>query len=205
LRSIPEEMGAKVMAAAELFGTQGLDRSTMEDIAAATGVPKATLYYYFAGKEEILAFLFHRLLAEVHGAVTSAVSGPGTAAARLRGVIRSHLEVFQRHPMASRAMQFDLGRAARVPEIAAQADTAFIEPVRKLLAEGVADGSLRPVEHPRLTATTLLGAITTAGINALTMDGARLPVDAVAEVVAGVLLDGLRPGHPERFDEGERS
>ena len=30
----------------------------MEDLAEATGVPKATLYYHFAGKEEIVRSLF---------------------------------------------------------------------------------------------------------------------------------------------------
>ena len=29
----------------------------MEDIASAIGIPRATLYYYFAGKDDVLAFL----------------------------------------------------------------------------------------------------------------------------------------------------
>ncbi len=37
----------------------------MEDLAEVTGVPKATLYYYFEGKEAILAHLFGQFLAEL--------------------------------------------------------------------------------------------------------------------------------------------
>jgi hypothetical protein len=57
--------------------------------------------------------------------------------------------------------------------IAERTDAAFVEPVRALLVEGAADGSLRKVEHPRLVATALLGAVTTTGINALTIPPRR--------------------------------
>lgn len=182
------------MHAAELFAHHGLDGTTLEDLAGATGIPRATLYYYFAGKEEILTFLLGELLTEVRRAVTTAARGGGTAAVRLEQVVRAHLDVFVRYPMASRAMQFDLGRATRAPDLAAEVDRAFLEPVRELLLEGAADGSLRPVEHPRLTATTVLGAITTVGIAALTTEPRRHTAETVAEVVETVALDGLRAG-----------
>ena len=47
LRTLPDGMREKVLVAAELFAEFGLDATKMEDVAAATGVPKATLYYYF--------------------------------------------------------------------------------------------------------------------------------------------------------------
>jgi AcrR family transcriptional regulator len=183
-------MREKVLGAAELFAELGLDATKMEDVAAATGVPKATLYYYFEGKEEILAFLFVHILDELGRAVEGAYSSGGTAAVRLRAVVLAHLGVIAQYPAASRALQFDLGRAARSPLIAEQTDAAFVEPVRQLLAQGARDGSLRPVKHPRLVATAILGAVTTTGLNALTGD-AHLPVSRVADELARFVMDGL--------------
>jgi AcrR family transcriptional regulator len=183
-------MREKVLSAAELFAEFGLDATKMEDVAAATGVPKATLYYYFEGKEEILAFLFVQILDELAQAVDGALGTGGTAAQRLRAVVQAHLGVIAEYPAASRALQFDLGRAARSPLIVEQTDAAFVEPVRNLLAQGADDGSLRAVKHPRLVATAILGAVTITGLNALTGD-AKLPVGRVADELARFVLDGL--------------
>jgi AcrR family transcriptional regulator len=183
-------MRTKVLAAAELIAERGLDGTKTEDIAAATGVPKATLYYYFEGKEEILAFLFTEVLDQVARAIDAAVTGPGTAAERLRAAIAAHLRVFEDVPAASRALQFDLGRAARIPEIDARIEAAFRGPVRRLLEEGAADGSLRPVAHPRLAAVAILGAVTTVGINAISL-GPHRPVEDIADDVVDLVLRGV--------------
>lgn len=190
MRTLPSAMRLNVLAAAELFAEHGLDATKMEDIAAATGIPKATLYYYFDGKEAILAFLFTEILDEVERSVGEALAAEGSAADRLRAAILAHLRVFEAFPAASRALQFDLGRAARTPLIAARTDAAFVDPIRALLVEGAADGSLRPVAHPRLVATAILGAITTTGINALTV-APRRRTTQVAEELTELVLGGV--------------
>jgi AcrR family transcriptional regulator len=183
-------MREKVLVAAELFAEFGLDATKMEDVAAATGVPKATLYYYFEGKEDILAFLFVHVLDQLGRAVGGALRTGGTAAERLRAVVCAHLGVIESFPAASRALQFDLGRAARSPMIAARTEAAFVEPVGALLVEGARDGSLRPVAHPRLVATAILGAVTTTGLNALT-PAAKRPLERVADDLATFVLSGV--------------
>lgn len=190
MRTLPEGMRDKVLAAARLFADAGLDATKMEDVAAATGVPKATLYYYFEGKEDILAFLFTEILDEVAARIDTAVSTDACAADRLRAAIVAHLRVFEDFPAASRALQFDLGRAARSPVIDERIEAAFRRPISVLLEEGSRDGSLRGVEHPRLTAVAILGAVTTVGINALTFVPAR-SVDEVADSVIEFVLDGV--------------
>ena len=192
MRPLPDGMREKVLAAAELFAEFGLDATKMEDVAAATGVPKATLYYYFDGKEDILAFLFSEILDEVARAIDEAVQADGTAAERLRLAIVAHLRVFEEFPAASRALQFDLGRAARVPEIAARTDVAVVQPICDLLIEGAAEGSLRRVDHPRLVAVAILGAVSTTGINALSIQPRR-PARRIASDVISFIFTGVAP------------
>lgn len=68
MRKIPRQISDRLPAAAALFAKKGLNDSKIEDVAAVTGVPKATLYYYFTGKEEILAFLLEALLKDISDA-----------------------------------------------------------------------------------------------------------------------------------------
>lgn len=190
MRPLPQGMRDKILRAAELFAEHGLDATKMEDVAAATGVPKATLYYYFEGKEDILAFLFVWILDELAHAVDEALASAGTAAERLRAVVAAHLGVIEAFPAASRALQFDLGRAGRSPAIVERTDAAFVRPVAALLREGAHDGSLREVAHPRLVATAILGAVTTTGLNALTTDAKR-SIAQVADDLTGFVLRGV--------------
>lgn len=187
MRELPAGMREKVLAAAELFAEHGLDATKMEDIAAATGVPKATLYYYFTGKEEILTFLFTEILDEVAAATDGALKIEGSGADRLRAAIVAHLRIFEEFPAASRTLQFDLGRAARIPMIDERIEAAYRGPIRRLLEEGAADGSLRPIAHPRVIAIAILGAVTTVGINAISLGHSRSVEDIATDVIAFVL------------------
>ncbi len=190
MRRLPDGMREKVLAASRLFADYGVDATKMEDIAATTGVPKATLYYYFEGKDDILAFLFSEILAELAGAIEGALQQGGSAAERLRAAVVAHLRVIEEYPAASRALQFDLGRAARIPLINERTEGAFLGPVRELLKAGAKDGSIRPVTHPRLVAVAILGAVTTVGINALTLGPTR-PLEEIADEVIHFVLHGV--------------
>jgi TetR/AcrR family transcriptional regulator len=196
VRRVPQTTAAKVMRAAELFADRGLDNTKVEDIAAATGVPQATLYYYFEGKDEILSYIFGVVLDAVAAAVTGVLEQPGTGAERLVRAIEAHLGVFAEYPKASQALHFDLGRAARRPEIAARTASAYIDPIAALLRAGADDGSLRSVTDPRVTAVTLLGATSTAAIHALAIDPISAdPLESLSKVAGAVIplaLEGLR-------------
>ena len=71
MRQVPAKLASKLYGAAELIAERGLADAKVDEIADAAGIPKATLYYYFSGKDEVLAFLgseaarpyAHRILA----------------------------------------------------------------------------------------------------------------------------------------------
>jgi TetR/AcrR family transcriptional regulator len=190
MRAVPEGITERLEAAAQVFADHGFDQTRIEDLAEATGIPRATLYYYFAGKEDILAWLLRRMLSELADTVQRAASGPGPARDRLEAVLRAKIAVMARHPATCRALLADLGRAGRIPEIAAAIQEAFHHPVRRLLAEGEADGSLRPVGDPETVASAVYGAVTTAAAHYLVADG-HLDTDRVAAEVTILLTAGL--------------
>ena len=55
-----EQREAIVSAAGELFAKLGLEKTTMEDIGAASHKAKSSLYYYFRSKEDIFAEVIRR-------------------------------------------------------------------------------------------------------------------------------------------------
>jgi AcrR family transcriptional regulator len=90
----PRERGEEVYAAAlRLFTEKGYHATSMQDIAAAVGLYKGSLYHYIGGKEDLLAQVFERamdgLLADVERIVADSSFQPS---AQLRLVIRAHVE-----------------------------------------------------------------------------------------------------------------
>lgn len=190
MRPVPSSIAAKLAKAAALIAERGLGETKIEELAEATGIPKATLYYYFTGKEEILVFLLRDLLAQVADAVAIGAESDGSAAQRLARVVRAQLYVMADAPAVWRALVADLGRAARMPELAEALVSAYYAPVEKLLIEGAADGSLRAVEDPAATSMAIFGAATVAGLHHL-MAGEALDAERLAAEITGFVLHGV--------------
>jgi AcrR family transcriptional regulator len=183
-------MTPKVMVAAELFAERGLDGATMSDIAEVTGIPRATLYYYFEGKEAVFAHMCALVLDAFEDAISVALADEGSAAERLGRVIRAQLEFCAAHPAAFLAVQLDLGRAARRADMSERMVRGYLRPVARLLEEGAADATMRPVANPRAVAAAILGAVTTAVEQAL-LSRDELSVAGLHETIMSLVLHGV--------------
>ncbi|MCK5926871.1 MAG: TetR/AcrR family transcriptional regulator [Nocardioides sp.] len=210
MRKLPAKLASQLYGAAELIAERGLDGTKIEDIAEATGIPKATIYYHLDGKNAVLEFLLGDLLDLIAGAVGVAVATQENARTRLEAAVAAQLGVMLEHPFLCRALVGDLGRATRLPELAVALRAAFYEPIEQLLAEGVSDGSLRQVADPGAVALSVFGAITVAGLSATverpsdhpSAEAARL-TSAIGELIFnGLATDPRRDGsrQVETFD-----
>lgn len=195
MRQVPAKLASKLYGAAELIAERGIADAKIDEIAEASGVPVATLYYYFRGKEEILSFLLRDMLESIAGAVGTAVSQPGTALERMRSAVEAQMRVLLENPAVCRALVGDLGRATRLPELAAALETAFHQPLELLLAEGVEDGSLREVPEPSKAALTIFGAITVAGLTGTISEPEPTTefIEQTAAAVWDLMFEGLKP------------
>lgn len=194
VRKLPAKLASQLYGAAELIAERGLDGTKIDDIAEVTGIPKATIYYHLDGKNGVLAFLLGDLLDLIAGEVGVAVSTAEDARTRLEAAVSAQLGVMVEHPFLCRALVGDLGRATRLPELAVALRTAFYEPIEQLLADGVADGSLRQVADPSAVAMGVFGAITVAGLSAAVEGPSEDPPADAARFSAAIcelILDGL--------------
>ena len=189
---MPIHIASRLPAAATLFADHGVEQTKMEDVAAATGIPKATLYYYFAGKEQLLAFLLRDILTRLSDEAALVVQRPEPARERLEQLIAAQLTVMASEPDVCRALLGELGRAGRIPDIAQAIHDGYYAPLQQLLHEGRTDGSLVFSADIRLVVTTIFGAVTISGLSRLIagdLDATQLAAELTLLLGQGLVAD----------------
>jgi TetR/AcrR family transcriptional regulator len=175
-------------AASALFGTHGVDRTSMAQIAAASGLGASSLYYYFRNRDEIVAALVARANVVPLGLVTRITSDDRSAAAKLYKFVVGDV-------VALCALPFDINEihriAARERERFAVywAERSRLERrLAALVRQGMGAGDLRTVD-PRLTALTIMA--NDEGVQNWYRLGTSRRVDAIAKSVADLTIGGL--------------
>lgn len=96
-----------------------------------------------------------------------------------------------RHTTASRQqLVANLGRASRHIDVWARVQGGFEEPIRSILADGAADGTLRELPDVELAAAAVLGAVLHIGIRSLVVHG-RIDVDEVMRLIEPLFSEGI--------------
>jgi TetR/AcrR family transcriptional regulator len=187
-RTVPGGLADKLTSAAAGFAS-AFDEVRMEDIATASGIPRATLYYYFAGKDDVLAFLLRSMLDDLRISVATALEAKGDTRARLDAVVRAQLAHLAANPAASQLLLMNLGRAGRLGQIASGIDAGFHAPVRHILTGGVATGELVDIDI-EVTATAIYASVTFVGLQSLLVTGG-IDVDGTADRLFPVFWEGV--------------
>jgi TetR/AcrR family transcriptional regulator len=187
IRRLPADLAERIDRAADVFADNGLDATRIEDLARVTGIPRATLYYYFPGKEHILAHLLSRTLAQMTARLGAVAAEPGTGRERLTRLVREHLAFIADHGPTYRLLFNELGRAASLVDIAAGVDLAIVSPIRGALRDGSADGTLR-FDDLVAASSMVYGAVLVTGMRQLLLGGAT---EGSAEALLEVILNGL--------------
>ena len=87
----------RILAVAmELFSTQGYAGTSIRDITLAMGMTKASLYYYFESKEQILEAVTEPLRLEMEELMARTVASPKPAPAEL---LTDLVDVLSRHAL----------------------------------------------------------------------------------------------------------
>ncbi len=153
----PAEPTARALldAALRVFAEQGVRAARMEDVAAAAGVSRATLYYHFRSREALLEAL---LLDGVDG-LAEAVTGTIEAGGAVEDVVAAAIRYFAEHAGLVRLLVTELWALPEEPgRLAARLEEAVVGPLADRIAEGIARGELRHCE-PRIAAAALMGQV----------------------------------------------
>jgi len=85
--SDPPSRRAVVSAALRLFVRKGIGETTVREIAAEAGFTNPVLFKYFAGLDELAAFLFERCYRSFSLQMAAAIQGAESFGARLSAVV----------------------------------------------------------------------------------------------------------------------
>jgi TetR/AcrR family transcriptional regulator len=85
-------------AAERIFGDEGLEGARTDAIAAAAGVNKALLYYYFGSKERLYRAVLESYLADFNRQALEVLSSHGSARSLLLRYINLHFDFIGAHP-----------------------------------------------------------------------------------------------------------
>lgn len=181
------QRAAILARAAELFAERGYHGASMNDVARAAGVGKATLYHYVRDKPALLAQIAHGHVAALLAVVEEVRAERLEPEPHLRTLLRRFMAVYAGAQHAHRVLTEDV-KFLQADE--AEAVRAREREVVAAFARGIAQ--LRPDLRAQATplAMLLLGMInwTFTWLKA----GGALTHEALAPMVADLFFGGLR-------------
>jgi AcrR family transcriptional regulator len=182
-------------AALRLFGEQGFQETTIEDIAAAVGVSKRTFFLHFASKDEVLLGHVGEQLEVLRGKLASTPGELGIFE-RAGHAVRALAEDMQRRD--DLLLQLDLvHRAPRLLAVNLEQFTAFEDAIGDAVRQWLRGDARRRLKPEQDRYAQLVGTVSMAALRAaLTLwrrRGGRGSLGALVAEQVGTLRAGLSP------------
>ncbi|MBU1351824.1 MAG: TetR family transcriptional regulator [Gammaproteobacteria bacterium] len=179
---------AVLQAAAQLFNERGFHATSLDDIAARLNVTKPTLYYYVKNKDEILLQCVSKGLEMMLEGIDASRAAGGKAIDQLMTCMQVYARIVTQDfgmcliRVGDEQLPPDSRKELR------RLKSAIDQEFRRLVAEGVAEGSLQPCD-PKMTAFVIAGAL--SWIGRWYQPGGEYTPEQVAQQCIATLCDGV--------------
>jgi len=188
-----------IKAGIEVFSRKGFDGTRIAEIAEASGLPKANVYYYFSSKEEIYTAIIARLIAGWDDALKY-ISPEREPADAFRLYIRAKLDYTRKNAAESRLFAGEMIHGARFlkkkdREHIRQMTDAYV----KVVDGWIADGKILPVDPRHLfimlwAATQFYSDFEPAAVDGLGKTRLKAEdFEAAAVTITDTILRGILP------------
>ena len=183
-QTLQQRVAAAILdGAAQIFAVQG-EQASMNDVAEAAGVARATVYRYFPNRETLLDELARAAVGDVEARLASARIDAVAPEEGIARAVRALVEVGDSFVLLARE------RLRSDPE---RFERELTQPLRRLFERGQAAGDIRDdITSARLT-ESLIGLV----VGVLTSTPALGREDMTA-TITGLFLDGARARGPRR-------
>ena len=153
--------GQILQAAGEVFLDQGYGGASMDAIATAAGVSKATVYAHFAGKEQLFTEMVSAYCREQRAAVADIEAAHPAVEEGLRRIALTIMR-YLAHPRAMAFSRMIMGEATRFPDLGrAFVESGFLglqREVAGVLERAASRGELK-LEDPALAAELFINMV----------------------------------------------
>ncbi len=146
---------ALLAAARELFAEQGYDGASVRAITSRAGANLGAITYHFGSKEELYLDLLTSLVRPLRDRIIETTSRPVPPLDRLGDVVDAYFEHLAEHPDLPRFLLERIASGQPPPAPVAAVMGAILQSLSSVVAEGQADGSIRP-GNPILQSLSLI-------------------------------------------------
>ncbi len=181
-------------AARRLMQSRGVEAVTMEEVAAAAGVAKGTIYLYFQGKENLVQALISQVGEQILADIEAVEQERGAPLEKVQRVASILLDYLMRERALFPAYARDIlrggrGTARNYWQNLQGMEDRFVSVVNRLFAEGIEAGQFIQAD-PRLLTFLLRGMVRAVGYYQVAA-GQRQAVEEALPVLLTLLSSGL--------------
>lgn len=184
----PYDIDSLTDVALGVFAERGYDGASMDDVARAAGITKASIYHHVSSKEALLERGLTRAVDALHAILDEASAEGGDAATRLRAIVRRVSETTLRL-LPELTVLFRARGSSKSERRALDERRRFDRAVTALVVEAQRDGALRADLDARLVVRLAFGM--SNSVVEWYRAGAALSPAAVAAAVEAIVFDGI--------------
>jgi AcrR family transcriptional regulator len=184
--------------AIDLFYAKGYFATSISEVAAGSGIRKASIYHHYPSKEALLFHILQVTMDDLMAHLRNCLDGIKDLEARMRAAVRGHVQFHLQRQKETFIANSEL-RGLTAPHLQAIEDRrdAYEEVFQGLIAEG-RDGGVFALGDVKILSYAIL-TLCTAGASWFKPDG-RLTVKQIATIYEDFIISGLkgcdRPLHP---------
>ena len=183
----PYDIDSLTDVALRVFADRGYDGASMDDVARAAGITKASIYHHVSGKEALLERGLGRALDALFAILDEPAARDGAAVGRLRHIVERVADTTL-HLLPELTVLFRIHGTSKSERNAVERRRAFDRLVTEIITQAQRDGDVRTDIDPRLTARLIFGMSNSVveWYRAGTLTRA-----AIARAVVAIAFDGI--------------
>jgi AcrR family transcriptional regulator len=183
----PYDIDSLTDVALRVFAERGYDGASMDDVARAAGITKASIYHHVSGKEALLERGLGRALDALFAIIDEPVARDGRAIDRLRHiaerVAETTLQLLPELTVLTR-----VHGASKSERNAVDRRRAFDRLVTDIIAQAQREGDVRADLDPRLAARLIFGMSNSV---VEWYRSGSLSREAIAHAIVAIAFDGI--------------
>lgn len=190
-KTAPAKEQEIIVAAASLFKKKGYRATTLEDIAAAVGMLKGSLYYYIRSKEELLYLVVRDPIRQAYNRLEEIVNSDAPAPEKITQAIANHVTVFHQHYPHIAVYLHDFHNVMqKLQDNAIETPKEYQQLLAQLVQQGVDSGELRTDLDAAVTGYAILGMCN--WMYRWYKPEGHMSAEAIADTFTKLILEGLQ-------------
>lgn len=186
----PYDIDSLTDVALRVFAERGYDGASMDDVARAAGITKASIYHHVSGKEALLERGLGRALDALFAILDEPASREGRAIARLHHIVTRVAETTLRL-LPELTVLFRARGSSPSERDALERRRRFDRLATELIAEAQRDGDVRDDLDPRLIARLIFGM--SNSVVEWYRHGSSLGAATIVHAVVALAFEGIAP------------